>query len=76
MATAQQSTSRASAFARMGNPIVNRLLGAGFQMGPNAILTVRGRTSGACATMQNWRPTGSGNKTPSCVSCRSLRGRR
>lgn len=46
MATSQRSISRAPSFARMGNPIVNRLLGAGFPMGPNAILTVRGRTSG------------------------------
>jgi deazaflavin-dependent oxidoreductase (nitroreductase family) len=28
------------------NPIVNRMLGIGFPMGPNGLITVRGRTSG------------------------------
>jgi deazaflavin-dependent oxidoreductase (nitroreductase family) len=36
----------APAVVRLPGPIVRRLLGAGFPMGPNVVLTVRGRTSG------------------------------
>jgi deazaflavin-dependent oxidoreductase (nitroreductase family) len=45
----QSSTTRAShapGVVPLVNPIVNRLLGAGLPMGPNVILTVRGRNSG------------------------------
>ena len=36
----------APAVVRLPGPIVRRLLGAGFPMGPNIVLTVPGRTSG------------------------------
>ncbi len=37
---------RAPFFVRLIDPVARRLLGAGFPMGPNALLTVRGRRSG------------------------------
>jgi deazaflavin-dependent oxidoreductase (nitroreductase family) len=37
---------QAPALIRLSGPIANRLLGIGLPMGPNRILTVRGRTSG------------------------------
>ncbi len=36
----------APAFVRASNPLTRRLLGLGTPMGPNVLLTVRGRTSG------------------------------
>jgi deazaflavin-dependent oxidoreductase (nitroreductase family) len=36
----------APAFVRRSNGFVRRLLGAGVPMGPNALVTIRGRTSG------------------------------
>jgi deazaflavin-dependent oxidoreductase (nitroreductase family) len=42
----QASIARAPLFVRLVDPLVRRLLGAGFPMGPNTLLTVRGRTSG------------------------------
>lgn len=36
----------APAFVRASNPLMRRLLGLGLPLGPNVILTVRGRTSG------------------------------
>ncbi len=43
---APQSTGRAPLFVRGSNPLTRRLLRAGMPMGPNTLLTVRGRTSG------------------------------
>ena len=37
---------RAPGFVRLLNPLVHRLIGAGVPFGPNALLTVRGRSSG------------------------------
>ncbi|MEO6796392.1 MAG: nitroreductase family deazaflavin-dependent oxidoreductase [Candidatus Dormibacter sp.] len=37
---------RPNAFVRLSNPLVRRMLGGGVPMGPNGLLTVRGRTSG------------------------------
>ncbi len=37
---------QAPALVRLFNPVVRRLLGGGVPLGPNGILTVRGRTSG------------------------------
>jgi deazaflavin-dependent oxidoreductase (nitroreductase family) len=38
--------SHAPALIRLSNPLANRLLRAGVPMGPNALLTIRGRSSG------------------------------
>src|SRR5450432_251554 len=43
---ASTSGVRAPLFVRGSNPLTRRLLRAGLPMGPNALLTVRGRTSG------------------------------
>jgi deazaflavin-dependent oxidoreductase (nitroreductase family) len=43
---AGKAAGRVPFFVPLFNPIARRLLGAGFPMGPNALLTVRGRTSG------------------------------
>jgi deazaflavin-dependent oxidoreductase (nitroreductase family) len=40
------STTRAPAIVRLFNPVARRLLGGGVPLGPNGLLTVRGRTSG------------------------------
>ena len=40
------TTSRAPAVVRRSGAITNRLLGAGMPMGPNVLLTIRGRSSG------------------------------
>ena len=40
-------TTRVPSFVPFFNPIARRLLGAGVPLGPNAVLTVRGRKSGA-----------------------------
>ncbi len=44
--TLPQPRSRAPLFVRGSNPLTRRLLRAGLPMGPNTLLTVRGRTSG------------------------------
>jgi len=41
-----QPMSRAPTFVRLVDPLVRRLLRIGFPMGPNTLLTVRGRKSG------------------------------
>ena len=46
MATSIQSKPRVPGFVGFFNPLAQRLLGAGVPMGPNALLTVRGRKSG------------------------------
>jgi deazaflavin-dependent oxidoreductase (nitroreductase family) len=46
MATAVESKARVPSFVGFFNPIARRLLGIGFPMGPNALITVRGRKSG------------------------------
>lgn len=45
MATSVASK-RAPSFVTRLNPIVNRMMGIGVPMGPNGLITVRGRTSG------------------------------
>lgn len=47
MTVSDRSANRAPGFVLSTNRIVSRLLGAGFPMGPNGVLTVRGRKSGA-----------------------------
>jgi deazaflavin-dependent oxidoreductase (nitroreductase family) len=42
----RQPLARAPAFVRLVDPLVRRLLRIGLPMGPNTLLTVRGRTSG------------------------------
>jgi deazaflavin-dependent oxidoreductase (nitroreductase family) len=42
---------RAPALVRRSNRFVRRLLGAGVPMGPNALVTIRGRSSGLPRTM-------------------------
>jgi deazaflavin-dependent oxidoreductase (nitroreductase family) len=46
MAPVVQSKVRVPGFVRFFDPLAHRLLGAGVSMGPNALLTVRGRKSG------------------------------
>jgi deazaflavin-dependent oxidoreductase (nitroreductase family) len=41
-----RSISRAPTFVRLVDPLVRRLLSLGFPMGPNTLITVRGRKSG------------------------------
>ena len=42
--------SRAPFFVTLLNPIIHRLMGAGVPFGPNALLSVRGRTTGQLRT--------------------------
>ena len=42
----EKGPARAPRFVAVFNPIARRLLGGGMPLGPNALLTVRGRTSG------------------------------
>jgi deazaflavin-dependent oxidoreductase (nitroreductase family) len=46
MAPAVESKTRVPGFVGFFNPLARRLLGAGVPMGPNALITVRGRKSG------------------------------
>jgi deazaflavin-dependent oxidoreductase (nitroreductase family) len=46
MTHAQQTLARAPALIRYSGPVTRRLLGFGVPMGPNTLLTVRGRISG------------------------------
>ena len=46
MATKGESQTRVPGLVGFFNPLARRLLGAGVPMGPNALLTVRGRKSG------------------------------
>jgi deazaflavin-dependent oxidoreductase (nitroreductase family) len=46
MATVTESNARVPSFVDLFNPIARRMLGAGFPMGPNALITIRGRKSG------------------------------
>jgi deazaflavin-dependent oxidoreductase (nitroreductase family) len=48
---AQPSMARAPALVRLLNPLARRLLGTGLPMGPDTLLTVRGRTSGLPRTV-------------------------
>ena len=43
---ATTTTSRAPSFVRVFNPIARRILNAGPLLGPNALITIRGRKSG------------------------------
>jgi hypothetical protein len=46
MTAAVESKARVPGFVGFFNPLARRLLGAGVPMGPNALITVRGRKSG------------------------------
>jgi len=46
MASVVESQTRVPGFVGFFNPLARRLLGAGVPMGPNALITVRGRKSG------------------------------
>lgn len=46
MSTQAQTRPRVPAFVPLFNPLAQRLLGRGVPLGPNALLTVRGRKSG------------------------------
>jgi deazaflavin-dependent oxidoreductase (nitroreductase family) len=46
MATVTQSNARVPSFVDLFNPVARWMLGAGFPMGPNALITIRGRKSG------------------------------
>jgi deazaflavin-dependent oxidoreductase (nitroreductase family) len=50
MATQVRRSPRVPAFVGVFNPIARRLLHAGLPLGPNALLTVRGRKSGLART--------------------------
>ncbi len=50
MTPGAESKVRIPGFVRFFDPIAKRLLGAGVGMGPNALLTVRGRKSGSPRT--------------------------
>ena len=43
--------SHAPAFVRLSNPLTNALLRVGLPMGPNTLVTIRGRTSGLPRSM-------------------------
>jgi deazaflavin-dependent oxidoreductase (nitroreductase family) len=49
-AATQVPPATAPAFVRALNPLIRRLLGAGMPMGPNTLLTVRGRRTGQLRT--------------------------
>src|SRR5260221_9434908 len=46
MAARFESPARVPKLVGLFNPIAQRMLGAGFPMGPNALITIRGRKSG------------------------------
>ena len=46
MAIGGESKTRVPGFVRFFNPLARRMLGVGIPMGPNALITVRGRKSG------------------------------
>ena len=46
MSTQVDSPARAPRFVEVLNPLAQRLLGAGIPLGPNALITIRGRKSG------------------------------
>lgn len=50
MAAHAPTRSRIPGFVPLFNPLARRLLGRGVPLGPNALLTVRGRKSGAMRT--------------------------
>ena len=51
MAHAQQQLSRAPVLIRLPGPIVRRLLRFGMPLGPNRVLTIRGRRTGQLHTI-------------------------
>jgi deazaflavin-dependent oxidoreductase (nitroreductase family) len=51
MVTVTESKTRVPAFVDMFNPLARRMLGAGFPMGPNTLITIRGRKSGEPRTI-------------------------
>ncbi|HKB34073.1 MAG TPA: nitroreductase family deazaflavin-dependent oxidoreductase [Candidatus Dormibacteraeota bacterium] len=46
METMTDSRARVPSFVDLFNPLARRMLGAGLPMGPNALITIRGRKSG------------------------------
>ena len=46
MATSTEPTTRVPSFVAVLNPLAERMLGVGIPLGPNALITVRGRKSG------------------------------
>jgi deazaflavin-dependent oxidoreductase (nitroreductase family) len=46
MATDMEPAAHAPSFVDLFNPLARRMLGAGIPLGPNALITVRGRKSG------------------------------
>src|SRR5258708_12213619 len=46
METMTDSRPRVPSFVDLFNPLTRRMLGAGLPMGPNALITIRGRKSG------------------------------
>src|SRR5258708_37871316 len=46
MAARGESAARVPKFVEILTPTAQRMLGAGFPMGPNALITIRGRKSG------------------------------
>ena len=56
MAIQVESKARIPGFVELFNPIAQRMLGIGIPMGPNALITVRGRKSGEPRTTPVRRP--------------------
>jgi deazaflavin-dependent oxidoreductase (nitroreductase family) len=50
MATSTEPTARVPSFVGVLNPLAERMLGVGIPLGPNALITVRGRKSGVDRT--------------------------
>jgi len=50
MSTQIESPARAPRFVGVFSPLAQRLLGAGIPLGPNALITIRGRKSGIART--------------------------
>lgn len=51
MAVHRQTLTRAPGFVRFLNPVMRRLLGRGIPMGPDGLITVRGRRTGEPRTV-------------------------
>jgi len=51
MASLSGLSPKAPGFVRLFNPLVERVIGAGVRLGPNALLTIRGRSSGEPRTV-------------------------
>ncbi len=51
MAVRQKTPTRAPGFVRLANPLMRKLLGRGIPMGPDGLITVRGRRTGQPRTV-------------------------